>query len=208
MSGLTAPLMSSAGESLGTIPLPDRMFAQPVSRALLHEVVVHALAARRRGTHETKTRTDVSGGGKKPWKQKHTGRARAGSIRSPLWRHGGVVFGPHNRNHAVEVPSRKIRAALTGALTRRGEAGDVLVVDQFTVQSGRTRDVASLLRKLGVTLPVLLVVSEVDANLARAAGNIQGVRIRMPDHLTPYETLRVSKIIITKPALEKLGGAS
>src|SRR5579864_6176724 len=149
MASVQAPLYSAAGEAQGQFDLPEVIFSAPGSRRVLQEVIVALQANQRRGTSSTKTRGEVSGGGHKPWKQKHTGNARAGSIRSPLWRKGGIIFGPEPRSYVQRLPATKRLAALRAVLQSAFGSGNLRIVDSFKVQEPKTKLVVEALNKLG-----------------------------------------------------------
>jgi large subunit ribosomal protein L4 len=193
------------GEEVGKLELKDAIFGLKVSREFLHEYVTIYETNQRRGTAHTKTRSEVSGGGKKPWKQKGTGRARAGSTRSPLWRHGGVTFGPRQGHNRAEIPRQKARAALAQALAAKNEGGALIVVESFGVAEAKTREVAAALKALGCGDSALVVVEAHDAKLSRAGRNLPGFSVSLAADINAYSVLRAKKLVITRAALEKLG---
>ncbi|HVE12633.1 MAG TPA: 50S ribosomal protein L4 [Elusimicrobiota bacterium] len=198
-------IFNQKGEKVGTVELPEKVFGRKASTGLLHEVTTAYLANRRQGDAHTKTRAEVSGGGRKPWKQKHTGRARHGSIRSPIWRKGGVAWGPRNQvNWRQEIPAAKAKTALAQALSARAKGGAVKVVDSLALDGAKTKQVAAILKALGAERRPLVVTEQFDASLARAARNIPNVKIMLAAHLNAYEVMACRNIIITKAALEKL----
>ena len=203
---MQAELINVKGEKIGKVELKDSIFGQKASPEFLHEFVTIYEANQRLGTAHTKTRSEVSGSGKKPWKQKHTGRARAGSIRSPLWRHGGVTFGPRyaGKPHR-EMPRAKARAALAQALAARHAEGGILFVDAISLEEAKTKAVAGILKQLGCKAPTILVVDSPDAKLTLASRNIPGVAIMLAGDLNAYAVLRSHRLVVTRPALEKLG---
>jgi large subunit ribosomal protein L4 len=170
----------------------------------VHDVVVAHRAAQRSGTHSTKTVGEVQGTNRKPWRQKGTGRARAGSFRSPLWRGGGVVFGPKPRDYSKKV-SRSTRAlALRKALTERLNAGDVVLVDDIKINSPKTKEFVGVLKALDITKSVLLVINTADDNLFRASRNVANVEVTSSDLVNTYQLLRSDKLVFTRGAFEKL----
>lgn len=205
---MQAELWNAKGENVGKLELKDELFGQKVSREFLHEYVTAYLANQRQGDAHTKTRAEVSGGGKKPWKQKHTGRARAGSTRSPLWRHGGVTFGPRRGKVRCEIPRKKAKAALAQALAAKQASGGLVFVDNlslFDQGAAKTKGVASFLKKVGCEgKRTMLVVDAPDARLSLAARNIADVAVALASDINAYTVLQARKIVMTKPALEKL----
>lgn len=197
-------VLNIKGEEVGTVALPEKVFSVAPSRELLHEVTTIYLTNQRRGQANTKTRSEVSGGGHKPWKQKHTGRARAGSIRSPLWRHGAVAHGPRRHSHRIELPRRKAKLALAHALSARAAEGAIRILDGIAVDGGKTRQVSQMLKALGARTKSLLVIETHDKGLATASRNIPELKIMMPGQLNAYAVLNCDKLIVTKGALEKL----
>ncbi|HAA90131.1 MAG: 50S ribosomal protein L4 [Thermoanaerobacterales bacterium 50_218] len=200
-----AALYSAEGVRIGDIELQEDVFGIPVNEHVLHQAVVRYLAGRRRGTASTKTRGEVSGGGRKPWRQKGTGRARAGSIRSPIWRGGGIVFGPKPRSYAQDLPRKVRRLALKSALSSRAQDGDIVVIEEFRVEEPKTKRVVKLLEALEAERKVLLVTGEKDRNLQLASRNLPGVRVVLADHLNPYDVLAADKVVLTKDAVAKVG---
>jgi len=197
-------LLDMKGKEVGKIDLPEKAFGVRPDKGLLHEVTTIYLANQRLGTAHTKTRADVSGGGKKPWKQKGTGRARAGSTRSPIWRKGGVAFGPRQHSYRQELPKAKAKKALAQALSSRALDGGLLIVDKFALDGAKTKQVADILKALKANKKSLLVVDQYDQTLSRAAKNIPGLKIALASHLNAYEVLVCRNIILTKGAVEKL----
>jgi len=195
---------SVQGESTGQMKLKDELFAAEVHDALMHQAVVTHLARQRRGTASTKGRAEVRGGGRKPWRQKGTGLARAGSIRSPLWRGGGVTFGPKPRDFSLAMPRRMRRKALVSALSAKFAGGDLLVVEDFKLEKPRTKAVAEMLEKLGVTGSALIVTPEVDRTLVLSSRNIPGVAVQRAGDLNVYDLLRHAKVVITREAVRRV----
>ncbi|MBI2369946.1 MAG: 50S ribosomal protein L4 [Deltaproteobacteria bacterium] len=191
---------------VGQVEVSAGIFEAEVKRHLLHEVVRMQLASRRAGTHDTKTRAEVSGGGRKPWRQKGTGRARAGSIRSPLWRGGGIIFGPHPRDHGFSVPKKVRRAALRVALTQKLQEGRLLVVRDLRVPDGKTKGFVAVMRGLGVSNG-LVVTAAPDTALERAARNVPRVKVLRAEGLNVYDVLRHEHLVLTEPSLEQIQGA-
>ncbi len=181
---------------VGSVELRDAIFGAKPEASLVHEAVIMQRACERRGTASTLRRGEVSGSGKKPWKQKHTGRARVGSIRSPIWRHGGSVFGPKPRSYAYAIPKQKYRAALQSALSAKLAGGDVMVLSALTLEAPKTRLLAKTLAQLGLTSTTLIVAGAGHADLERAAANLQAVKIVSPETLNVYDVLRYAKLLI------------
>ncbi len=192
------------GATVGEITLSDAVFGAEVNQGLLHEVVQMYLANQRQGTSDTKTRSEVSGGGKKPWRQKGTGRARQGSTRAPHWRHGGVAFGPHPREFGWTMPKKARRAALRQALSAKVAAGDVIVLDSFDLAAPKTAEVATLLTKLNAAKKAFIVTGEQNVNVYKSARNIPGVNSNSARNLNVYEVLNGGKLVLTKDAVAKV----
>lgn len=191
-------------QKVRSIDVGETLFGAAPNGPLVHRAVVMQQACERQGTASTKTRAHVSGSGKKPYKQKHTGRARAGSIRSPLWRHGGVVFGPHPRSYSQAMPKRQYRAALQSALSAKFSAGGVVVVSELTLNQPKTALLAKTLGQLGLTAKTLIVVGADRTDLERAARNLRSVKIVNPQHLNVYDVLRYDSILIPERELARL----
>lgn len=181
---------------VGSVELRDAVFGAKPEASLVHEAVIMQQACERQGSASTLRRSEVSGSGKKPWKQKHTGRARSGSIRSPIWRHGGSVFGPKPRSYAYAIPKQKYRAALQSALSAKVAAGSVMVLSALTLDAPKTRLLAKALSQLGLTSTTLIVAGAGHADLERAAANLSGVKIVSPELLNVYDVLRYEKLVI------------
>ncbi|MDA8172336.1 MAG: 50S ribosomal protein L4 [Nitrospiraceae bacterium] len=189
---------------VGSMELSAR-FAVEGKGALMHEAVVSFLANQRQGTHATKTKGLVSGGGKKPWKQKHTGRARAGSSRSPLWRGGGTIFGPQPRDYSYELPKTARRAALFAAISLKIKDGEFQVVDGIKLEKPATRMMAGILKTLGLNgASTLIVLSEADRSVLLSARNIPGVDVVQARDLNIYEVAAHRRVLATKSAMETL----
>ncbi|MDA8334453.1 MAG: 50S ribosomal protein L4 [Peptococcaceae bacterium] len=195
------------GEQVGTLELSEAVFGVPVNEAVLHEVVVMQMANRRKGTADTKTRGEVRGGGRKPWRQKGTGRARAGSSRSPIWRGGGIVFGPHPRDYSYKVPAKVRRLALKSALSAKVSGNEVVVLDRLSFEQPRTKDMIRVLEKLSVTGKALVVTAARDENVNRSSRNIPGVKPMEARNVNVCELLKYGKLVITADAVASLEGA-
>ena len=188
------------GETVETIELNDAVFAVPMNQALVHQALVTYLLNKRQGTHDTKTRAEVSGGGRKPWIQKHTGRARQGSTRSPQWRHGGVVFGPHPRSYRRGLTRRTRRQALKCVLSEKARQQRLVFVDSLDTVNGKTRSMVELLNSLGVSGSALMVTREALPSVVRAAHNLQKVWTLPVAQLNAQELLSRETVIMTLDA--------
>ena len=196
------------GEKVGSVTLSDAVFApDQVNEALLWEAVKHYRASMRQGTHATKNRKLVAGSGKKLWKQKGTGRARVGSVRSPLWRHGGTVHGPQPRSYDYAFPRKKLLGALRAALASKLADGKLTVVDSLEIKEAKTKLYRTALDKLDCTRTVLLVENgkTLSAGLLLGARNLQGVELLLNNEVHPYDLLRYERAIFSKAAIEQLG---
>lgn len=199
-----ATVFDVQGREQGKIDLPQAVWGQEVNLSLLRASVLSHLAKIRRGTASTKTRAEVSGGGRKPWRQKGTGRARQGTIRSPLWRHGGIVFGPHPRDYGWDLPKAMRRKALVSALSSKARDGRVLVVDNITLERPRTRELRALLDNLGVRQSALVVTARPDTNVVLSARNLPGVSVVAAQDIGVYDIMIHRHLVVTRDALSKL----
>ena len=198
-------LYNIAGQAAGEIELNDGVFGVEYNEAVIHQAVVRQMANERLGTHATKTRGLVRGGGKKPWKQKGTGRARVGSIRSPLWVGGGTVFGPLPRSHAKDMPRKARQLAVKSALSEKLRAGEIIVVDAIQFEAPKTKDVVKMLAAFNVAGKALIVDGgEKSANTVLSARNIPGVKACAPSGLNIYDLVHYTKLFLTKDAVEKI----
>jgi large subunit ribosomal protein L4 len=197
-------IVNADNETVGSLEVGEAFTAGPVKTDLIWESVVRQNASERRGTHQAKNRALVSGGGKKPYKQKGTGRAQAGSTRSPLWRHGGTVFPPQPRSYAFHVPRKVERGALRAALAARLRAGDIKVVEALQAESRKTKPVAEQLRRLGATGKTLVVDVAPEENFVASARNIAGVRIVASGRLTARDVMDAKMVLATRAAIERL----
>jgi large subunit ribosomal protein L4 len=197
-------VVNNENAKVGSVEVSDDVFGGRVNGGLMWESVVHANAAERRGTHQTKNRANVAGSGKKPWRQKGTGRARVGSVRNPLWRHGGTVFGPQPRSYDYKVGRKVERGALRAALAAKLQAGELVVVDALAAGEIKTKAAAELLKRLGVTGKAVLVDVAVDEKLARSIRNIPGVQLVPSARLTARDVIIAGRVVATQGALEKL----
>ena len=197
-------VVNTSNEKVGAVDVSDDVFGGRVNADLIWESVVRANAAARRGTHMTKNRALVSGSGKKPWRQKGTGRARVGSIRNPLWRKGGTVFGPQPRSYEYQLPKKVERGALRAALAQKMKDGAVVVVDRLAADEIKTKEAAGLLERLGVRGKAVLVDVAVDVKLAKSVRNIPGVIFVQSGRLTARDVMDAARVVATRGALEKL----
>jgi large subunit ribosomal protein L4 len=197
-------VVNSENHKVGAIDLRDEVFGGRVNTDLMWESVVHANAAVRRGTHATKNRANVSGSGKKPWKQKGTGRARVGSVRNPLWRHGGTVFGPQPRSYDFKLSKKVERGALRAALAQKMKEDELIVVDALAVGEAKTKAAVELLKRLGVAGKAVLVDVAADEMLSRSVRNIPGVSLVASTRLTARDVIGARRVVATRGALEKL----
>jgi len=189
---------------VGELELADEVFAAEVNEHLLYEAARHYLACRRRGTHKTKTRAEVSGGGRKPWRQKGTGRARHGSIRSPLWRHGGTVHGPAPRDYSYRLPRKMLLGALRSALSAKLRDGELKVIRSFDLPDHKTRTVKAVLERLQAARTVLLVDNDGRRNLILGSRNLPGVTLLSSRELTTYDVLGHEQVLLSEAAAKKL----
>ena len=191
------------GESVDEIEIQDDVFGASMNSALVHQVVVGQLANKRQGTSKTKTRSEVSGGGRKPWPQKHTGRSRQGSIRSPLWKGGGVTFGPAPRSYRQRTPKKMRRAAIRMTLSDKARAGSLIVVDALALDRPKTRDFVAMMQALGVERSVLLVGDGAEHDALRAGRNVQGIDMLPADLLNAVDVLNHRTLIMTLDAVRR-----
>jgi large subunit ribosomal protein L4 len=197
-------VLNDQNHKIGAFDVRDDVFGGRVNTDLMWESVVHANAAERRGTHATKNRANVSGSGKKPWKQKGTGRARVGSVRNPLWRHGGTVFGPQPRSYDFKLSKKVERGALRAALAQKMKEGELIVIDALTVAEPKTKAAVELLNRLGVVGKAVLIDVAVDDKLFRSVRNIPGVSLVPSTRLTARDVIGARRVVATRDALEKL----
>ena len=191
-------------KKVGSVELHDGVFGVKADPQLVHTAVVMQQACERQGTASTLRRGEVSGSGKKPWKQKHTGRARAGSVRSQIWRHGGIVFGPRPRSYAYSIPKKKYHAALRSALSARLAEGAVMVLSDLSLPEPKTKLLAKMLTKLGLTSKTLIVLGNDGGSIERAARNLSDVKLTTPESLNVYDVLRYHAIVIPEGVLSRL----
>jgi large subunit ribosomal protein L4 len=201
---MTVDVVNAQNEKIGSVELRDELFGGRIKTDLIHESVVRANAAERRGTHATKTRAMVSGSGKKPWRQKGTGRARVGEIRNPLWRKGGTVFGPQPRSYEYRLPRKVEKGALRAALAQKLRDGNVIVVDALSVTEIKTKAAAEMLKRLGVGGKALLVDTQPEDKLTLSMRNIEGVRVLPSNRVSARDVMDTRHVVLTKAALERL----
>jgi large subunit ribosomal protein L4 len=201
---MTVDVVNSQNQKVGSFEVRDEVFGGRVKTDLIWESVTRQNASERRGTHATKTRAEVSGSGKKPWRQKGTGRARVGSSRTPLWRHGGTVFGPQPRGYDFKLSKKVERGALRAALAAKVKEGEIVVVEALSAEAIKTKAAAELLRRIGVTGKAVLVDVAVDENLFRSVRNLPGVSFVPSARLTARDVIHAGQVVTTRGALEKL----
>ena len=197
-------VMDMAGKEVGEITLSDAVFGAEVNAAVLHIAVKSFLANQRQGTQSTKTRSEVSGGGKKPWKQKGTGHARQGSTRAPQWTHGGVALGPTPRSYRFEINKKVKRIALQSAFSSKVADGDMIVVNEIKTEEYKTKTMVNMLKALGSEKKALVVLAENDAKIVKSMANIPGVKTALVNTLNVYDVLNCDKFIVAKGAAEKM----
>jgi len=201
---MTVDVVNSQNEKVGSLDLSDAVFGGRIKTDLIHESVIRANAAERRGTHATKTRAMVSGSGKKPWRQKGTGRARVGEIRNPLWRKGGTTFGPQPRSYEYQLPKKVEKGALRAALSQKLRDGAVIVVDALSVSEIKTKAAAEMLKRLGVDGKALLVDVKPEDRLALSVRNIEGIQVLPSNRVSARDVMNTRRVVLTRAALEKL----
>lgn len=197
-------LLNTQGEKIGEVELSDEIFGTEIRHDVMHRAVVNYLANQRLGTASTLTRAEVSGGGRKPWRQKGTGRARHGSIRSPLWRKGGITFGPKQRSFKYSLPKKIKRLALKSALSAKVADSELIVLDQLKFDTPKTKEMIKVLQNLKVQTKALIVLVEKDKGVEKSASNIPGVMTTYVNTLNVYDILNHDNLILTKEALERL----
>ena len=191
------------GKKIGEIELNNNLFDAKINRHIVHQIVKRYLAGKRRGTASTKNRSEVRGGGRKPWKQKGTGRARAGSIRSPLWVGGGVIFGPENRDYSYPIPKKMRLVALKSILSDKAKNNDIVILDNLEIKEGKTKEIINIFNNLNLdSKKILIVIDKEDELIKRAVNNLEGVMVITANKINTYELINYKKIIITKDALK------
>jgi len=204
---MTVDVVNTQNQKVGTAEVSEAVFGGRVKTDLIHESVVRANAAERRGTHATKNRALVSGSGKKPWRQKGTGRARVGEIRNPLWRKGGTVFGPQPRSYEYQLPRKVEKGALRAALAAKLQGGAVIVVDALAASEVKTKAAAAMLKAIGVNGKALLVDVKADEKLKLSVRNVPGVFLLPSNRITARDVADTKTVVLTQAALEKLEAA-
>jgi len=202
----TIEIKDAKGTKVGSADLADAVFGIEPNTFAVHQVVRSQMAARRSGTHNTKTRGEVRGGGKKPWRQKGTGRARQGTIRAPQWAGGGVVFGPHPRSYAFKVPNKVVKLAMRSALSAKLAEEVIYVVDGFSFEKPSTKEAAAVISSLGITGRVTVVVANDDVNALLSFRNLPKVRVITASEANTYDLVDNTAVLFTKPALSWLEG--
>ncbi len=197
-------VVDMAGKEVGEIALSDVIFGADVNGAVLHAAVRAYLMNQRQGTQSTLTRTEVSGGGKKPWRQKGTGRARQGSTRAPQWYHGGVALGPKPRDYRVDMNKKTKRVALYSALSAKVAAGDLIVVDQIKAEGYKTRVMVNMLNAIGADKKALIILPEVNAQIIKSCANIEGTKTALYNTINVYDILNAGKVVVDKAAVTML----
>ena len=192
------------GKSVGTIDLAESVFGIEPNAAVMHQMVVNYLAAQRQGTQSALTRAEVSGGGKKPWRQKGTGRARQGSTRAPQWTHGGIVFAPKPRDYRFTVNKKVRRLAMKSALSTKAAESEIIVVDSIKLDEYKTKKIAAMLSAIGADKKALVVLPEVDSKVIKSANNLPGVKTAQVNELNVYDILNADKLVIAKDAVSKI----
>ncbi len=194
------------GDQVGEIELNENVFGIPVHRSVLHDAVVAHLAGRRKGTHNTKTRSEISGGGRKPWRQKGTGRARQGTTRSPIWRGGGTVFGPHPRDYSLRLNKKVKRLAIKSALSSKVESGNLIVLDSLNMEEAKTKAFVQILNNLKIDQKAMVVIDNTDKNdnVIKSARNIAGVKPVMVSWMNTYDILAYPALVMTKDAVARV----
>ena len=192
------------GKNVGTLELADSVFGIEPNAAVMHMMVVNYLAAQRQGTQSALTRSEVSGGGRKPWRQKGTGRARQGSTRAPQWTHGGIVFAPKPRDYRFTVNKKVRRLAMKSALSSKALESSIIVVDSIKLDEFKTRKMAAMLSAVGVDKKALVVLPEVDVKVIKSASNIPGVKTAQVNELNVFDILNADKLVIAKDAVAKI----
>jgi large subunit ribosomal protein L4 len=200
----SARVVDQAGVETGTLELPEAIFGIEPNEPVMHQALIRQLANGRQGTSSTKTRSEVRGGGRKPWRQKGTGRARQGSTRAPHWEGGGVVFGPHPRSFRIDMPRKQRRLALRSALSAKAQDGGLLVLESFELEAPKTRAVADLIRGVDSPRKVLVVLGSHNEMFEKSARNITEVRLTLAGNLSVRDIIGADKVLITRDAIEHI----
>ena len=199
----TVGLFNKEGQKVGDFELAEKVFGVEINEDVLHQVVVALLANKRQGTQSAKTRAEVSGGGIKPWRQKGTGRARQGSIRSPQWIHGGIVFAPKPRSYRTSLPKSMRRVAMKSALSSKVLDNEMIVLESLELAAPKTKEIVSMLNAFEAK-KALIVTAESNENIYKSGRNIEGVRVMPVNNINVYDLLKYDKLIITKEAVSKI----
>jgi large subunit ribosomal protein L4 len=197
-------VVNMEGKNVGTIELAESVFGIEPNAAVMHQMVVNYLAAQRQGTQSALTRAEVSGGGRKPWRQKGTGRARQGSTRSPQWTHGGVVFAPKPRNYRFTVNKKVRRLAMKSAFSSKAQENGIIVVDSIALEEYKTKKIVAMLNAIGADKKTLIVLDSVDSKVIKSANNIPGVKTAQVNTLNVYDILNADKLVIAQGAVSKI----
>ncbi len=200
---LKAALYNIDGNQVGEIDLKNEVFGVPVHEAVIHQAVVKQMAGRRLGTHDTKTKALTRGGGRKPWRQKGTGRSRHGSTRSPIWRKGGIVFGPHPRDYSYNLPKKMRRLALKSALSAKAKEGNLFILEELKLSQPKTKDILVLLDKMKIGERTLFVTAGPDENVLKSTRNISRVKYLPLTGMSVYDVLAYQKLIMTRETLDR-----
>lgn len=200
----TVAVVDMAGKEIEKIDLSDAVFGIEPNKPAMHDAVVAHLANLRQGTQSALTRAEVSGGGRKPWKQKGTGHARQGSIRAPQWRHGGIVFAPKPRDYSIALNKKEKRLAMKSALSSKAQENGVVVIDRIALDAYRTKDIVAMLKAVGSEKKTLIVLPQVDDKVIASASNIPGVKTALPNTLSVYDILNADKFVVAKEAVARI----
>ena len=200
----TVAVLDMAGKEVEKIDLSDAVFGIEPNKPAMHDMVVAYLANQRQGTQSTLTRAEVSGGGRKPWKQKGTGHARQGSIRAPQWKHGGIVFAPKPRDYTMTVNKKVKRLAMKSALSSKVQDNEIIVLDKLALDDYKTKEIAAMLKAVGSAKKALIVLPQVDEKVIASAANIPGVKTALVNTLNVYDILNADKFIVVKDAVARI----
>jgi large subunit ribosomal protein L4 len=203
---MQVPVYNLQGERVSEAELQDEIFAAPINQALMHQALVRQLANARLGTHKTKTRGEVRGGGRKPWRQKGTGRARQGSIRSPQWRGGGTVFGPTQRSYAQKMPRKMRRQALRSALSVKAAESQIVLLDGIEMDGPKTKEMKGILSSLGIESTALILLPQRDETILRSVSNLSEVRTLVAQYLNVRDLLKYDYLLVPLASLEVIEG--
>ncbi len=201
---MLVPVHNMTGEKVGEIELRDDIFAAPINKAVMHQALVRQLANARRGTHKTKERGEVAGGGRKPWRQKGTGRARQGSTRAPHWRGGGIVFGPTPRSYEQQMPRKMRRLAMRSALSVKVSNDQLVVLDDLTVASPKTKEIVAVLNNLKIDRSALILLAERDVNVELSARNLPDVKTLLAGYMNMRDLLGHQTLVVTPAAINEI----